>query len=121
MNQVRLKGVVQEKSNKGAETARYFEKTEAKAAFLAFTLEVPDGNTRKEYIRCVARGAEADALKSQIGNEVELTGYLTSVKNKQSNQWNLQVSVDEIVGQAGDAARSELNRAEVETKPLPKR
>jgi hypothetical protein len=121
MNQVRLKGVVQEKSNKGAETARYFEKTEAKAAFLAFTLEVPDGNTRKEYIRCVARGVNADALKALIGSEVEFEGVLSSVKNAKSNQWNLQVSVTELLGQAGEAAVAIDNRAEIETKPLPKR
>ena len=121
VNKVQVKGVVQDKSNKGAETHRYFEASETKAAMLAFTLAVPDGKTRTDYVRCVARGPVADALKALIGSEVEIVGALGSAKNAKTNQWSLQVVVDEVVGALGDAARSAENRVETETKPLPKR
>ena len=121
MNKVQVKGVVQDKSNKGAETHRYFEASETKAAMLAFTLAVPDGKTRTDYVRCVARGPVADALKALIGTEVQVIGELGSAKNTKTNQWSLQVVVREIDGQLGDAARSAENRVETETKPLPQR
>ena len=121
VNKVQVKGVVQDKSNKGAETHRYFEATDSKAAMFAFTLAVPDGKTRMDYIRCVARGPVADALKTLIGTEVEILGALGAAKNAKTQQWSLQVVVDEIAGQPGDAARSAENRVETETKPLPKR
>lgn len=127
VNKVQVKGVVQDKSNKGAETHRYFEASETKAAMLAFTLAVPDGKTRTDYIRCVARGPVADALKAAIGSEVEIIGALGSAKNAKTGQWSLQVVVDDAVGLSGfakqiqDAAVLEQNRVETETKPLPKR
>jgi len=62
-----------------------------------------------------------EQLKALIGTEVELTGSLGAAKNAKTSQWSLQVVVDEIVGQRGDAARSAENRVETETKPLPKR
>ena len=121
MNKAQVKGIIQDKSNKGAETHRYFEASGAKAAMLAFTLAVPDGNTRTDYMRCVARGPVADALKALIGSEVEVSGALGTALNKKTNQWPLQIVVSEIVGQQGDAARSAENRIETETKPLPQR
>jgi hypothetical protein len=135
VNEVKIGGTIQNTTSgdEPKRTWQYFAKDGAKSAFFAFTLAVPNGNMT-DYVRCVARGALADALSGGdaeslakeipgglIGEDIALVGRLGASKNKKTNQWNLQVVVNDLVGQHSEIAPKLVERAETTAAALPDR
>jgi len=135
VNEVKIGGTIQNTTagDEPKRTWQYFAKDGVKSAFFAFTLAVPN-DAMTDYVRCVARGALADALSGGdadslakgepgglIGDDIALVGRLGASKNKKTNQWNLQVVVSDLVGQHSEIAPKLVERAETTTAALPDR
>ena len=99
MNKVELIGTLQAKTQKGNEAYKYWPAAEGKSAMLSFSVAIQEG-PRQVYVRCSARGVNAELLHADLGKQVHVHGSVTSVKIKDS--WQQQVFVSEVHAKAED-------------------
>ena len=99
MNKVELIGTLQAKTQKGNEAYKYWPAAEGKSAMLSFSVAIQEGS-RQVYVRCSARGVNAELLHADLGKQVHVHGSVTSVKIKDS--WQQQVFVSEVHAKAED-------------------
>lgn len=99
MNKVELIGTLQAKTQKGNEAFKFWPAAEGKSAMLSFSVAIQEG-PRQVYVRCSARGVNAELLHEDLGKQVHVHGSVTSVKIKDS--WQQQVFVSEVHAKAED-------------------
>lgn len=102
-NEFRFSGVLRDKKNEQQNwmfTSAADSKSTPKAAMLRFTVEATTpGSDRTQGIRLVAFGAVAEALREQVGKEVDVRGHITGSVSKKDGKFYENKIVDAIVAE----------------------
>lgn len=90
-------GLVQETTKSGKKASEFYPAREAgKQAFMRLTFVIGDGSNT-QYLRAVAYGVLAEALKDSIGRYAEVTGYQQNKKGL-DGKYQQQLVVQQVRG-----------------------
>ena len=78
-NESTYEGLVQELTRSGKRSSEFYPAKEGKPAFMRLTFLI-DQNGSTQYLRAIANGVLAEALKDSIGRNAEVTGYQQNKK-----------------------------------------